>query len=109
LLKTKNLYNYSKHATSPKKGPFWGGKIIKYRFAQESLNSRIYMRLSYIDFWAKDANDTRSQITVKDCLTFTSGYGFGLTKMDLCEVEETFYDCVKRQYGKFEHKYVPGN
>eukprot|EP00494_Astrolonche_serrata_P002015 UN02021 len=62
----------------------------------------------YIDFWTKDKNDSRSLIKVKHCMSFTTGYEFGLNGQFSCGRFENFRACIKDQYEKQVHGATPG-
>lgn len=63
----------------------------------------------YIPYWSRNESDSRSRVKIKHVLSFTSGYTFGLSKLDVCLPNNlTFAQCFKQLYEKFPHSAEPG-
>ena len=54
-------------------------------------------------FWTKDPSDSRSGVTLRHLLGFTSGFS-GSTSCG----SQKFEDCVKTLYTNVPHRYAPG-
>jgi CubicO group peptidase (beta-lactamase class C family) len=57
----------------------------------------------YLKYWATDDTDTRSKVTLRDLLTFTSGY----TKDSYVLCKQGFAECAQKLYEKSEHYVAP--
>jgi CubicO group peptidase (beta-lactamase class C family) len=57
----------------------------------------------YLKYWATDEKDVRSKITLRDLMTFTSGY----TKDAMVLCTKSFPECAQKLYEKSSHYVAP--
>jgi len=70
-------------------------------------DARFYDPVSkYLDYWTKNMSDSRAAITLRDLVTFQSGY----QSDPKCEFSSriSLRECVKRYYETTKHEYWPG-
>jgi hypothetical protein len=60
----------------------------------------------YLDWWSKDPRDSRSKITLRQLLSFTSGYSDD--ESSGCGFGGQFLECAQKLYEATEHKYEAG-
>jgi CubicO group peptidase (beta-lactamase class C family) len=60
----------------------------------------------YLDWWTKDPSDSRSKVTLRHLLSFTSGYMSD--SMSGCGYGGEFSECAKKLYENSKHKAAPG-
>jgi CubicO group peptidase (beta-lactamase class C family) len=59
----------------------------------------------HLEYWTTDPSDSRSAVTLRHLLGFTSGFSGG----NSCSGKEPFADCVKTLYETVPHQYAAGS
>jgi len=62
----------------------------------------------YLDFWSKDPKDSRSDVTLRNLLTFQSGYTSDASVSCAYDSGADFMSCVKDLYNASQHTTAPG-
>ncbi len=109
-----NVFSYSKGSSTP-------NKVYPLASASKWLSSATIMRLveagvlslddhpqDYIPWWTDDPGDPRSQVTLAQLLSFTSGFNIGAYERSCVFEADTTLDACGRQLYENNFEFAPG-